>query len=267
MDQNTDMTEMLALILQPAFCVQNAIITQCNEAAQHIMIQPGTPISQLLPPDAPEYEHFRNGCLYLTLNHGEHSLDACVNRVNNADIFVLEPEPDQAELKTMALVAKELRYPLSDVITAANQLFSMAENTDNPKIKSAVLQMNRRLYQMHRMVRNMSDAIVYAGGSSNTSCRDIVSVAAEIFERAEHLATHSGVKLEYSLPQEVISCTVDDQLLERAVYNLISNAIKFSQEGSTIRLSLTRQGKRLYLSVLDQGQGCLLYTSPSPRDS
>lgn len=37
--------------------------------------------------------------------------------------------------------------------------------------------------------------------------------------------------------------------------NLIANAIKFSPEGSTVRLSLTREGDRAVIDVIDQGPG------------
>jgi two-component system sensor histidine kinase GlrK len=43
--------------------------------------------------------------------------------------------------------------------------------------------------------------------------------------------------------------------LTTIVDNLVSNAIKFSPEGSTVRLSLTREGDRAVLDVIDQGPG------------
>jgi two-component system sensor histidine kinase CreC len=47
----------------------------------------------------------------------------------------------------------------------------------------------------------------------------------------------------------------DALLLRRAVGNLLDNAIDFSPEGGTITLALTRKGRRVDVSVRDQGPG------------
>jgi two-component system, OmpR family, sensor histidine kinase CreC len=47
----------------------------------------------------------------------------------------------------------------------------------------------------------------------------------------------------------------DALLLRRAVGNLLDNAIDFSPDGGTITLALTRKGRRVEVSVRDQGPG------------
>ena len=48
---------------------------------------------------------------------------------------------------------------------------------------------------------------------------------------------------------------MDEQLLERGIYNILSNALKFSEPGTVIQASLTRRDGTLYISVQDQGSG------------
>lgn len=50
----------------------------------------------------------------------------------------------------------------------------------------------------------------------------------------------------------------DDSLLERAVINLVSNAVKYSPAGSEITLSLSRRADQFQISVSDQGCGIAL---------
>ena len=47
----------------------------------------------------------------------------------------------------------------------------------------------------------------------------------------------------------------DTQKLERMVFNILSNAIKFTPAGGNITAKLTRRGTRMYLSVCDTGSG------------
>ena len=61
--------------------------------------------------------------------------------------------------------------------------------------------------------------------------------------------------LTYQLPAERIFTLANSAHLERAVYNLISNAAKFSPVGAEISVQLVRKGERLALSVTDPGCG------------
>lgn len=256
MEEQKDICGMLDLIMQPAFCVENGIIVQLNKAAAQLLIAPETPIAKLLPSDSQEYEQFRSGCLYLNLIHGGQPLSVSVTRVNESDVFVVESGTDEIELRAMALAAMGIRQPLSDMITTANRLFPMAQSIDDPSAKMHIAQMNQGLYQLHRIACNMTDAARFSGGqSSNMVCQDICSVTQEIFERAAELISHCGITLQYSVPTESILCMIDDQLLERAVYNMISNAVKFNEADSKIRASLTRRRNKLYLCVEDLGNG------------
>ena len=48
---------------------------------------------------------------------------------------------------------------------------------------------------------------------------------------------------------------MDTEKLERAVGNILSNALKFTPKGGTIEAKLTRTGKMLHLTVQDNGSG------------
>lgn len=256
MNHDTDLTRMLSLIPHPAFCVRDGIITLCNSAAEQMLIQPDTSVTQFLADNAPTYSQFQNGCLFLTLTYNGHPLAASVTRMENHDVFVIEAETDNKELKTLSLAAAALRQPVSSVIATAGNLAPMIENSDNPQMQECAAQMNRQLWRIHRMLCNMSDTVRYANGSPrHMICQNITSMAAEVFQKAQELAQHCGVTLCYSIPSEGITCLMDDQLLERAIYNMISNALKSAKEGDSIKASLTCQEKRLYLSVEDQGTG------------
>lgn len=260
MSEHTTATEILSLITAPAFSVIDSMIVNCNDGAQRLLFQEGTSVVPLLSQNHAEYANFENGCLFITLNHNNRSYSSSVVHMNNADIFVLEEENDRTELRTLSLTAANMRQPLSAMIATTANLTSALEQTDDPKIRSQLQHMNRNLCRMHRMLCNMSDALQYADGTShNMSSRNIVSVVENIFQQAQQLCNQSGIHLEYSVPKDTIFCAIDEPLLERGIYNMLSNAIKFSDEGSVIQASLLQKDGRLYISVKDQGCGI-----PSP---
>jgi K+-sensing histidine kinase KdpD len=256
MSEATSVAEILNLIAAPAFSVCEGVITNCNDGAERLFFKIGTPIADLMLQDHSQYLNFTNGCLYIRLKHGQQSYSASVVRTENTDIFVVDEKTEQIELKTLSLTAANMRQPLSSMIATASNLSAALEQTVDPKIRSQLQHMNRNLYRMHRMLCNMSDTLQYAeGSSSNMLCQNVVSVVENIFQQSQQLCVESGFHFEYSVPNESILSSIDEDLLERAIFNMISNAIKFSDSGSVIQASLFHQDKRLYISIQDQGCG------------
>jgi signal transduction histidine kinase len=63
-----------------------------------------------------------------------------------------------------------------------------------------------------------------------------------------------GLDVEAELPEEAIKTRGDKDSITQVVYNLIDNAIKFAEKGSTIRLSLWKQGQRAFVSIENKGE-------------
>lgn len=256
MSEHTSVTEILNFITAPAFSVRDGIITHCNDGAERLFFQVSTPVADLLLQNQSQYQSFTDGCLFVTLKHGQASYSASVDRTENADIFVLEEERDRIELKTLSLTAANMRQPLSSMIATASNLTSALEQSNDPKVRAQLQHINRNLCRMHRMLCNMSDALQYTESvSNNMVCQNVVSVVENIFQRSQQLCAESGMRLEYSVPSGSVLCSIDEPLLERAIFNMLSNAIKFSENESVIRASLFHQDKRIYISVQDQGSG------------
>lgn len=256
MEQRYDAMEMLDLMVSPGFCVKDNTVVRVNAQAKSCLIEEGTPVGQLLLTGSEEYAEFTGGCLYLTLQVSGQSWGASVTRMGDFDVFLLEQEDDQAELKAMALAARELREPLTSVMTTADRLFPLTALQEDPQTKEQVSRLNRGLFQMLRVIGNMSDANRYAASSCPPrETLDICHLMQEVFERADGLVSHTGITLTFRSHPESVICLCDSEKLERAVMNILSNALKFTPRGGTIDASLTRRGKKLYLAVQDNGDG------------
>ena len=254
MDEQKDTLGMLDLILRPGFSVENHRIVKVNQAAQGYFLSEGMDLMPLLLTGAEEYCSFSGGCLYLTLSLGGRALGASVIRMGGSDIFLLEQEADTRELTFMALAAQELRAPLASVMAITETLLPLSGMEDDPKSQEQTARLNRGLLQLLRIIGNMSDANRYAG-SSRQETLAIAKEFDEIFEKVQTLVAHTGIRLTYTGLQEPIYCLGDKEQLERAVLNILSNALKFTPKGGTIEASLTRSGRMLRLSVVDSGEG------------
>lgn len=255
MEQMKDSPGLLELLPHPGFLVQENIIVRVNAPAAAMQISVGTPIGELLDACREDYEGFSGGCLYLTLSLSGVPMGACAIRTEAGDVFLLEDARENSVLESLELASRQLRLPLSNVMVSAQSLF--AQLPESPEIRETAARLNRGLYQLLRLVGNMSDA------DSSLSRQETISVGGtfdEIFEKAGVLCQQAGFCLDYSGLKEDLFAMADQQQLERAVYNLLSNAMKFAPQGSTITARLTRRHRRLYLQIQDSGE------SPRPAD-
>ena len=251
-----DIRGMLELMTQAAFCVKNNRIICVNQPAAARLIEEGSCVSDLLFTGKEEYAEFTQGCLYLTLQIGAEHYGASVTRLQDADVFVLEQDADHAELQAMALAARELRNPLSSIMTIADNLFPVADRDADPEMRLQMAQINRGLFQMLRVIGNMSDAARYACETpSRQEVRDVTALTEEILRSAAELIRHGGLELTYTGPGKSVYCLVDAEKLERAIYNILSNAMKFTPRGGHIDAKMILQGSKLRLSVQDTGSG------------
>lgn len=255
MEQFETVFGMLDLMQHPAFCVQNQTIIKVNPAAAPFLIETGCNVKTILHTGKEEYAEFEGGCLYLTLSIAGHTFGASVVRMDGLDVFTVEEEQVDPRLQALALAARELREPLSNVMAMTDQLFPALE-ADDSKVQDQISHINRGLFQMLRILGNMSDVGRYqADTGMRQEVRDISAVLEEVFHRASALAAHAGITVHYTGYPESVYTLADAQKLERMVLNILSNALKFTPEGGTITAKLTRRGTRMYLSVCDSGSG------------
>ncbi len=249
MEEQKDLFDLLEMMVQPVFCVKEGHILSLNSAARKLFLNEGEPVEPLLKTGAEEYRSMTEGCLYLTLVIGGQSFPASVRRMKDLDIFEIDTE--DAGLQSLTLASSQLRKPLGAALSQASQLL---DNEENPEVRAQLAQLNRNLYRMLRMLGNMSDADPTA---SHTPMETVNAGAflGELFEKAQTLAQRSGRQLRYQGLQETVFCLLNRDQLERAVLNILSNAMKYTPKDGTIDATLTRRGRMLVLTVQDSGSG------------
>jgi len=241
-----DQRYLLELIPRPAFYVANGVIAEANESARQRLINVGMQIDDLLMTGKEEYSSLDDGCLFLTLSIGEITYGASVTKSGDKQLFLLETDTGNKELQAVSLAANRLREPLSNVLLIADRLVDAEDAV--PKNQTAALK--NSLYQILRTVYNMSDASSYATRKlSRSATENISGLVNEIMEKAGIAISDSGRKISYQPLIESVYALCDKMLLERAILNLVSNAVKFSQSGSEIQARLTRNGNKLLFTI------------------
>lgn len=251
MEIKNNKDDMLDLIVYPVFLIRDGLIQKVNHAAQQLQIPVGTPIQTLLLTGQEEYAAFTDGCLYVSLMLNNQLFGASITRTTAGDVFTLEKPVEQSELQALALAARELRSPLSDALIVSAQL---SRDSSTEEQKDSAARLTRKLYQMLRLIGNMSDA----GGTGMIPRKEMLELDdffREVFEKVSALTAETGVSLTYRGLKKDVATFADGQLLERAALNMISNALKFTQPGGQITAELVQKGHMVHLRVSNDGEG------------
>ncbi len=249
---NKEINTMLDMMLRPAFSLVDGKIEKANLSARSLGVDEGTPLNLLLLTGQEELKALENGCLYLQLNLPGGAQGAAVTRMGGAYIFVLDQEG--GELQALSLAAKELRGPLNDLLAISSTLLPNALPDADPKLNGLLARISKELYQLQRTVGNMSDA-EHAVQLSHPEMRNISQVFDDIFEKAAAFLAAAGVTLHYQGLNQDVFGLIDMDQMERAVLNVLSNAMKFLPQDGQIHAALTRLGNTLVLRIQDNGPG------------
>src|SRR5712664_2642256 len=84
---------------------------------------------------------------------------------------------------------------------------------------------------------------------------DLRDIIAEAGETGELLAEHAGVGIEIRLPLEPVVVPVDRSRVHQLALNLITNAVKYTPQGGTVRMQLGAADGRAVFTVADTGIG------------
>ena len=241
-------SDLLNKLIFPAFLVKNGQITHANVSALARNIAVGEPVADLISVGNQEYQEFTQGKLCLTLNVGGISCNANVTVIDDAHLFSLETEYDNPQLRVLALAAQQMRGPLANAFAGAELLSDTIAESEESKAQLA--QVNRSLYQLLRMVSNMSDTALYnAEQLRDFETIEICAAFQEILEKASHLAEKANRKLTYTVPNQCVFSLADKQKLERAILNMLSNAFRFSPADSEISANLKIVKNRIYFTT------------------
>lgn len=151
-------------------------------------------------------------------------------------------------------LAHELRTPLNILRGEAEVALSRARGPEDYREVIA-----SSLEEYERLSR-IIDSLLFIARAENPSAgierasHDLQAELEGIRDYFEAAAAERGIGLELSVPR-AIRVPVDRTLLQRAVGNLVSNAIRHTPEGGRITLSATLDGDAAVIGIADTGEG------------
>ena len=169
----------------------------------------------------------------------------------------LDKEKQLNEIKSrfVSMASHEFRTPLTTVLSSASLLSKYTSDSDQEKRDKHISKIKNSVNNLNDILEDFLSLGKLTEGRVDTKVEPInIKLAIEdtIEEIKSLLKKDQQIKLNTNL--DCIANT-DKKLLHNILINLISNAIKFSDEGKIITISAKSQDKKIIISVADEGIG------------
>jgi PAS domain S-box-containing protein len=154
----------------------------------------------------------------------------------------------------LATLSHELRTPLNAIVGWA-ELMKMHQDSETLREGAEVIERNARIQT--QLIEDLLDMNRIVSGKIRLEMKptDPATFVLAALETVAPTARASGVDLRSDVPQGLGQVLADASRMQQVVWNVISNAIKFTPPGGSVRTQLKRADSQIQISIADTGQG------------
>lgn len=154
----------------------------------------------------------------------------------------------------IANISHELKTPMTTITGFTDGIL---DGTIPPEKQNEYLEIiSAETKRLSRLVRRMLDISRLSAASPEEIKKDRFDIS-EVVRRTilslEKKITDKGLDIDVDLPDKLMMVQGDADAITQVVYNLLDNAIKFSDRNSVVKLVVWRKGDKAYVSVKDTG--------------
>ena len=162
---------------------------------------------------------------------------------------------DDYQKKIVANVSHDFRSPLTSI---KGYVEAMADGTIPPELYGKYL--NIILFETERLTDLTGDLLTLNEfdtkelmlNKTEFDIQDVIKGTAESFEA---VCTPKHISIELLLMPGSVIVYADKRKIQQVLYNLIDNAIKFSENESSITIEVSEKSEKVFISVKDHGIG------------
>lgn len=162
-------------------------------------------------------------------------------------------EVNRLKLQFFTNISHELRTPLTLIISPLEQLL---QDPIDRRMHRLFTRMHFNANRLLTMINQLLDIRKSEAGllKLHVAEGDLAEFGREITASFKNLAKQRDIRLSFSAEPEVIPAWFDHDQLEKVLFNLLSNAFKFTNDGGQVAVRIRRPGP-VEITVADTGVG------------
>lgn len=153
-----------------------------------------------------------------------------------------------------ANVSHELRTPVAVMHAQCQLSREIAEKNNDYEMLESIAVFERQTTRMKGLIEQLLQMSILGKNNINLSVEDVdlLDVVESVCDDAEYICK-KNIQFSYDLVPTVVK--VNMNLIVIVVSNLVSNAIKYSNEGGVVEVTCGSDSDTCYISVRDEGRG------------
>ncbi|KAA3636608.1 MAG: response regulator, partial [Bacteroidetes bacterium] len=163
-------------------------------------------------------------------------------------------EVNWLKLQFFTNLSHEFRTPLTLIISPLEQL--LQQRVDR-KMNRMLSRMYYNANKLLTLINQFLDIRKNEAGLLNLHAAetDLVELGKEITLSFRYLAVQRNIELSFSSNPDLILVWVDHEQLEKVIFNLLSNALKFTKDGGKVKVHIEEKDQFVEITVSDSGIG------------
>jgi PAS domain S-box-containing protein len=155
----------------------------------------------------------------------------------------------------LAILSHELRTPLASILGWSNLL--AAGNLDDAASKSALETIVRNARAQRQLIDDLLDISRIITGKLRLDVQpvELAPMIVAVVDGVRPAADARSIHLRTALDSHTSPISGDPDRLRQIIWNLLTNAIKFTPEGGRVEVGLVRTDSHVEVTISDTGQG------------
>jgi signal transduction histidine kinase/CheY-like chemotaxis protein len=160
----------------------------------------------------------------------------------------------RAKDEFLATLSHELRTPMTAILGWSKMLTEDLDPDTHRVATSAILKSSKSQAQL---IDDLLDVSRITAGKMNieTSALDLAPIVRAAVDAVSPAADAKSVAVDVSLPSRPVQVSADPNRMQQVIWNLVSNAVKFTPAGGKVDVVLTDDEAEAVVTVTDTGEG------------
>ncbi|WP_406656079.1 ATP-binding protein [Methanolobus sp. ZRKC2] len=164
---------------------------------------------------------------------------------------------NKARNQFFANMSHEIRTPLNSIIGFSEILFEGIAGDLNKQQQQYIMNINKSGNHLLELINNILDLSKIEAGKMEIDPEQftVSETFQEISDIMESLSIKKRVHLKFIIGKNIPAIHADKMRFKQIIYNLVSNAIKFTPEGGKVEVFAEKAENMLIIKVSDTGEG------------
>lgn len=181
----------------------------------------------------------------------------CMGNIAMLRDITAQIELDRSQTEFIAAISHELRTPLTTMQNSVSNMLAGVTGKITPKMQQYLNTMKGDCQRLARLINDLLDMAKLESGRMpiNRGVTNLVEITGKAVDEFSAIAAEKGLSLELKASNGISRVYVDPQRIYQVLSNLITNAIKYTDKGGSVSLSLFEREYDVVVVVEDTGVG------------